>query len=123
MRLLAIAAFVYNWSILTNAIQQPKPSKTKASSSLYTTHTGNRINKKSKNDQHGEQQLSSRRKLLCSTAAGVMTALVPFDECSPQLANAAASTTTVSKAFRAYQVQSDSGEKLNPTLKTLTVTF
>ena len=67
------------------------------------------------------RQRTSRRNVLGSIATG-MTAVAPLLECTPQFAHAATSTT-ISKAFRAYEVQPDSSEKLNPTLKALTVKF
>jgi hypothetical protein len=66
------------------------------------------------------QQLSSRRNALLSIATGVGTSLSVIHD---RTANAATTTTTTTtkSSFRAYQIQPDPGENLNPTLITLTV--
>lgn len=70
-------------------------------------------------NQLQHQHLSSRRNALLSIATGVGTSLSVIHD---RTANAATATTATTKSsFRAYQVQSDPGENLNPTLITLTV--
>lgn len=122
MRLLALTTLIIViWSMMLDIINgmQLQSNKPK-SSSFHTYHSDEEISK-NHHDQQDQRQSSSRRGVLRSIAAGVATA-VPVASYSTHIPNAAASTP-VSKAFRAYQVQPDSGEKLNPTLLSLTVTF
>ena len=112
MRLLALTTLIIViWSMMLDIINgmQLQSNKPK-SSSFHTYHSDEEF-----------RQSSSRRGVLRSIAAGVAT-VVPVASYSTHIPNVAASTP-VSKAFRAYQVQPDSGEKLNPTLLSLTVTF
>jgi hypothetical protein len=123
MSLLALAVVVtvfLSWSDVTNAIQQHRP--TKPHPSLYTSLEGYKaLNEKT--EGHSERRrLSSRRNVLCSIASGVTIAIPSVVGPPTHLANAATSTAT-SKPFRSYEVQPDASEKLNPTLKTLTVNF
>lgn len=120
MRFLVLVILVFDWSRLLgviDAMQQLRPNIQKTSPS-NPSHNYETI--RNQHQEPHERLISpSRRNVLCSIAAGVSTTVLA--DCSRQNANAATSTTAP-KTFRAYQVQPDSGEKLNPTLITLTVT-
>lgn len=122
MRLMAVTILFVHWSLLLDVIsgiQQPVTNKPK----ILACYTSSNIQDIGTQKPLHQQNSSSRRNVLISIATGVTTSppliknsiLLPSDTF---IANAA---TTPTIAFRAYQVQPDSGEKLNPTLTTLTV--
>ena len=137
MRLKALTTFFVHWSLLLEVIsgmqQQQLPNKPQ-SSTYFTSPSNQDIG--TQKMQHNEKS-SSRRNLLVSIATGMTTSILPLmnnnnnsilqqNPSDAMIANAATTTTTTpttttKSSFRAYQVQPDSGEKLNPALTTLTV--
>jgi hypothetical protein len=115
---MALTTLCVHWSELLDLIsgmQELLPNKPKASSH-YTLPTYQEIG--TQKSQHQRTSIS-RRNVLVSIATGVTTSLPLLNNYFDSIVANAATTPTA--AFRAYQVQPDSGEKLNPTLATLTV--
>lgn len=119
---MAVNILFIHWSLLLDVIsgiQQHVPNKPKVSTCYTSSNIQDIVTKK---PQH-QRNSSTRRNVLVSIATGVTTSL-PFVTSSillPSDTIVANAATTPTIAFRAYQVQPDSGEKLNPTLTTLTV--
>ena len=129
MRFITLSPLL-QWSLLFDVIcgmQQLLPNKPQKLSTYYTLSS----NQDATTQQQYQRNSSSRRNVLKSITTGVATSLplmIPTLIVLPSqsiVANAATTTTTPTplntKYFRAYQVQPDSGEKLNPTLITLPV--